>query len=334
MTITIDDIRDAAERLASKAVLTPLLESPLLNERLGCRILVKAENLQLTGTFKFRGAYNRVSRLDTAGLAHGVCAYSSGNHAQGVAAAARVCGTSSLIVVPKDTPAIKIENTKAWGAELAYYDRETDDRVAITEKLAAERGMALVPPFDHEEVIAGQGTIGIEIVEQFAASGISADAVVIPCGGGGLSAGISTAVKALSPATYIFLAEPAAFDDTRRSLASGERVAIDPRTAHTICDALAAPTPGEITFAINRRLASGSVALSDDDVCRGLYTAFRDLKIVLEPSGAIALAAVVTGVLTAQAAFAIKGRTIVVVASGGNVDGPAYAEALKKGAPT
>ncbi len=333
MPITIDDIRDAAARLAGKAVLTPLLESPLLNERLRCRVLVKAECLQLTGTFKFRGAYNRVSRLDATALERGVAAFSSGNHAQGVAAAAKACGTRALIVVPKDTPAIKIENTKAWGAELAYYDRETEDRVAITEKLAAERGMAIVPPYDHEQVIAGQGTIGLEVVHQLEELGLAADALVIPCGGGGLSAGISTAVKALSPATDIFLAEPAAFDDTRRSLAGGERVAIDPRTAHTICDALAAPTPGEITFAINRRLATGAVALSDDDACRGLYAAFRDLKLVLEPSGAVALAAVTTGALEAQTGFATTGRTIVVIASGGNVDGTAYGEMLKRGAP-
>ena len=193
--------------------------------------------------------------------------------------------------------------------------------------------MAIVPPYDHEQVIAGQGTIGLEVVHQLEELGLAADALVIPCGGGGLSAGISTAVKALSPATDIFLAEPAAFDDTRRSLAGGERVAIDPRTAHTICDALAAPTPGEITFAINRRLATGAVALSDDDACRGLYAAFRDLKLVLEPSGAVALAAVTTGALEAQTGFATTGRTIVVIASGGNVDGTAYGEMLKRGAP-
>lgn len=333
MSVTIDDIRAAATRIAGKAVLTPLLESPLLNRRLGCRILVKAENLQLTGSFKFRGAFNRISQLDPQTRALGVVAVSTGNHAQGVAAAAHALGTGAVIVIPKDAPEIKKNNTRAWGGELVFYDRDREDRGAIADKIARERGgAALVPPYDNEQVIAGQGTIGLELMEQAAATGAVPDAVVIPCGGGGLTAGISTAVKALRPETEIFMAEPAAYDDTRRSFAAGNRLAVDlsPGHATTFCDALTAPTPGELTFPINRRNVAGVIALSDDDVCRGLYAAFADYKLVLEPSGAIALAAVVTGALAKIHDTA--GKAIVVIASGGNVDTVTYCDALARGA--
>jgi threonine dehydratase len=334
VSVTLDDIRAAADRIAGKAVMTPLLESPLLNQRLGCRVLVKAENLQLTGSFKFRGAYNRISQLGPAALAKGVVAYSTGNHAQGVAAAARAAGTGAVIVIPKDAPAIKRENTRAWGGELAFYDRENEDRVAIAERIALERGgAALIPPYDHEQVIAGQGTIGLEIMAQAATLGATPDVVVVPCGGGGLTAGISTAVKALAPVVKVFMAEPAAYDDTCRSLAAGKRLAVDLRPGHetTFCDALTAPMPGEITFPINRRNVAAVVTLDDDAVCRGLYTAFADFKLVLEPSGAIALAAIVTGALARV--HAVHGKTVVAVASGGNVDGELFADALKRGAP-
>jgi threonine dehydratase len=334
VSVSLDDIRAAARRIDGKAVVTPLLESPLLNRRLGCRILVKAENLQLTGSFKFRGACNRIMQLDAAARARGVVAYSTGNHAQGVAAAARAAGIDAVIVIPTDAPAIKKENTRAWGAELAFYDREHDDRVAIAERIARERnGAALIPPFDHEQVIAGQGTIGLEIIAQAAALGAVPDAVVIPCGGGGLTAGISTAVKALSPAIEVFMAEPVAYDDTCRSLAAGERLAVDLRPDHatTFCDALTAPMPGEITFPINRRNVSAVLTLDDDTVCRGMHSAFADFKLVLEPSGAIALAAIVANVL--GRVRDIRGKTVVAVASGGNVDAAIFAEALKRGAP-
>lgn len=334
MTVDIDDIRAAAGRIDGAAVKTPLLEAPLLNDRLGCRVLVKAENLQLTGSFKFRGAFNRISRLDAATLAKGVVAYSTGNHAQGVAAAARRAGTQAVIVVPEDAPEIKKRNTRAWGAELAFYDRERDDRVAIAEKIAQQRGgAALVPPFDHEHVIAGQGTIGLEIMAQAEAMGARVDAVIIPCGGGGLTAGISTAIKALSPETEIFMAEPAAYDDTRRSMAAGQRIGVDlpPGHATTFCDALTAPMPGALTFPINRRNVSAVITQTDDAVCRGLYAAFSDLKLVLEPSGAIALAAVVNGALDTVMTGGTKGRTLVVVASGGNVDRGTFADALARG---
>ncbi|MFT5539917.1 MAG: threonine dehydratase [Alphaproteobacteria bacterium] len=334
MAVTLDDIRAAAQRLSGKAILTPLLEAPLLNERLGCRVLIKAENLQLTGSFKFRGAYNCISQLDPATLARGVVAYSTGNHAQGVAAAAKYAGTQAVIVIPEDAPAIKKQNTRAWGAELAFYDRDKDDRVALAEQIATARGgAALVPPFDHEQVIAGQGTIGLEIMAQAEEIGATPDAVVIPCGGGGLTAGIATALKALAPASEIFMAEPTAYDDTRRSMDAGERCAVDlsPGHATTFCDALTSPMPGEITFPINQRHVSWVLAITDDDVCRGLYAAFSDLKLVLEPSGAIGLAALVTGALAQERD--IRGKTIVVVASGGNIDAATFADALQRGAP-
>jgi threonine dehydratase len=334
MAVTLDDIRAAAKRLSGIAIMTPLLESPLLNERLGCRVLIKAENLQLTGSFKFRGAYNHINQLNPESLAKGDVAYSTGNHAQGVAAAAKYAGAQAVIVIPQDAPAIKKQNTRAWGAELAFYDRDKDDRVALAEQIAAERGgAALVPPFDHEQVIAGQGTIGLEIMAQAQAAGATPDAVVIPCGGGGLTAGISTAIKALAPTTEIYMAEPAAYDDTRRSIAAGERRAVDlsPGHATTFCDALTAPMPGEITFPINQRNVAAVLAISDDDVCRGLYAAFSGLKLVLEPSGAIGLAALVTGALGQERD--IQGKTIVVVASGGNIDAAAFTDAMQRGAP-
>jgi len=335
MTVTLDDIRAAAERLEGNALRTPLLESPLLNAQLGCRLLVKAECLQLTGSFKYRGAFNRISQLDPETWAKGVVAYSTGNHAQGVAAAAKHAGTEAVIVLPEDAPEVKKRNTRAWGAELVFYNRDTDDRAAIAEEVARKRGgAALVPPYDHEHVIAGQGTIGLEILEQTEAMGTRPDAVVIPVGGGGLTAGISTAVRALCPETRFFMAEPAAYDDTARSLAAGKRLGVDLSPGHptTFCDALTAPMPGEITFSINRTTVNGVLVQSDDDVCRGIYTAFNDLKIVLEPSGAIGLAAVVSGALE-KSCGAIKGRTIVVIASGGNVDAATFCDALKKGAP-
>jgi threonine dehydratase len=329
MTVSLEEIGQAAKRINGKAVRTPLLEAPLLNERVGCRVLVKAESLQLTGSFKFRGAYNRISQQE---LDRGVVAYSTGNHAQGVAAAARYAGTGAIIVVPNDIPAIKKRNTQSWGAELAFYERGVEDRVAVAAAIADERNAVIVPPFDDPRIIAGQGTIGLELVEQAGAMGAALDAVVIPCGGGGLSAGISTAVKALSPETRIFLAEPSTYDDTRQSMAAGERIANDLGPGHgtTFCDALTAEIPGELTFPINQRLADGVLAIGDELVTEGLFAGFADLKLVLEPSGAIALAALVSGALGQE--FDTSGKTIAVIASGGNVDPLTYRDALQKGA--
>lgn len=315
------DILDAAAHLEGKAVRTPLLESMLLNEAVGGRILVKPEALQHTGSFKFRGAYNRISRLDAAARAAGVVAYSSGNHAQGVAAAARLLGAPATIVMPADAPAIKVANTKAYGAQVVLYDRETESREEIGHRIAAETGTSLVKPYDDPYVIAGQGTVGLEIAAQAADAGAELDAVLSPCGGGGLISGTSLALKERSPATDIYAVEPEGFDDTTRSLAAGSRQSNDP-AARSFCDALLAPTPGEITFEINRRTLAGGLVVSEAEVGRAMSAAFRFLKIVVEPGGAVALAAVLSGKLDC------RDRTVAVVCSGGHVDHETYRRIL------
>jgi threonine dehydratase len=318
---TIDDIIGAARRLEGHAVLTPLLESPAINARLGGRLLVKAEPLQRTGSFKFRGAFNALAQLEPQQRRAGVVAYSSGNHAQGVAAAAQALGIRAAIVMPADAPAIKIANTRRWGAEVVLYDRLAENREAIAGRIAAERGAALIPPFDDPRVIAGQGTAGLEIASQAKALGARLDAVVIPCGGGGLTAGCALALRTLSPDTAVHTAEPLGFDDTRRSLLADERVANAPG-AQSICDALQAPMPGRLTFEINHRLVAGGFAVNDGDVLEAMATAFAELKLVIEPGGATALAAVLSGKLDG------RGRTLAVIASGGNVDAATFARAL------
>jgi threonine dehydratase len=314
-------IEAAARRIAPYALRTPLLESPLLNRMLGGRMLVKAEPLQRTGSFKFRGAYNRISQLSTDERKRGVVAFSSGNHAQGVAHAAALCGAPAVIIMPSDAPAIKIANTKAYGAEVQLYDRHGGDREAIGRRFAAERGAILVPPFDDLHVIAGQGTVGLEIAEQCAELGIVPDAVGAPAGGGGLIAGISIAMQAKLPQARVIVAEPEGFDDHGRSLKSGRRESNAPG-ATSMCDALLAPSPGEITFAINRQTLSGSVAVSDAEVAEAMRAAFTYLKLVVEPGGAVAVASVLGGKLDC------RGKTVVVVASGGNVDPALFAEIL------
>jgi len=318
---TYADVTDAAGRLAGHIVATPLLESPLLNERVGGRLLVKAEPLQRTGSFKFRGAYNRLSRLDEAARARGVVAFSSGNHAQGVAAAAGLLGIPATIVMPRDAPAIKIANTRAYGAEVVLYDRGRESREEIANRLAKERGATLVPSYDDCHIIAGQGTVGLEIARQARDAKADLDAVIVPCGGGGLISGCALALAEACPKTEIYSAEPVACDDTMRSLEAGKRVANAP-DARTICDALMLPTPGEMTFAINRRLLKGGLAVDDDAVRRAMKTAFRYLKLVVEPGGAVALAAAL------ERAFDGRGKTVAVVCSGGNVDPATFAEAL------
>ncbi len=315
------DILDAAARLRPVTRPTPLLEAPLLNELVGGRVLVKAEPLQRTGSFKFRGAYNRISRLSEAEREGGVVAFSSGNHAQGVAHAARLCGVPAVIVMPRDAPAIKLANTRAYGAEVILYDRPTEDREAIGARIAHERGATLVPPFDDPHIIAGQGTVGLELAEQLDGLGVAPDAVLCPCGGGGLIAGTSLALKERFPDLPIHAVEPAEFDDTRRSLAAGRRIANRPG-AGSICDALLAPEPGVLTFSINRRTLAGGLAVSDDSVMRAMREAFRFLRIVIEPGGAVALAAILDG------SFDAGGRTVAVVASGGNADPDLYMRAL------
>lgn len=316
------DIEDAARQIAGMAVKTPLLESPMLNARLGGRLLIKAEPMQRTGSFKFRGAYNRISRFDARQKKGGVVTYSSGNHAQGVAAAAQILGIPAVILMPADAPAIKVRSTKAYGAEVIHFDRYTENREEMGRKVCAERGAVLVPPYEDPYIIAGQGTVGLEIVEQAATAGAKLDAVLCNIGGGGLIAGTSTAIRGKLPGVPIYGVEPEGFDDTARSLKSGKRESNDPK-ARSICDALLAPEPGELTFSINRHTLAGGFAVSDDEARQAMATAFNDLKLVVEPGGAVSLAAVLTG------KFPIKGRTVAVVCSGGNVDPELFISALK-----
>jgi threonine dehydratase len=310
---TAADVDAAAARLAGFAVRTPLINAPVLDAAIGARVFLKAETLQRTGSFKFRGAYNKISQIPEAKRAGGVVAYSSGNHAQGVAAAAQLLGMRATIVMPEDAPMAKRERTKALGAEVVLYDRNKEDRAAIAKKIASERGATLVPPFDDPMIIAGQGTIGREIVEDLAALGLKPEIVVIGASGGGLAAGVALGVKSRVPGCKFFTAEPDGFDDTRRSFASGKRES-NPKMSGTICDALMTPTPGEITFPINRELIGDGVTATDEEVGRAVAFAFRELKLVVEPGGAIGLAALLAGRPD------VKGKVVVAVLSGGNVD--------------
>lgn len=322
--VTIGDIETAAHALAGQAVVTPLLESARLNEHVGGRLLIKAECLQKTGSFKFRGAFYRLSLLSATERQRGVVAYSSGNHAQAVAAAAQLLGVTAAIVMPADAPPTKLAATRAWGAEVITYDRYSEDREAIGARLAEVRGATLVPPYDDARIIAGQGTLGLEIAQQAAALGARLDAAFVPCGGGGLIAGTATALTARVPGIAVYAVEPEAFDDTARSLAAGERLANPPLRASeaSFCDALLAPMPGMLTFAINRRLLAGGLTVSDPDVARAMAAAFAELKIVVEPGGAVALAAALTG------KFDCAGKTVAVVCSGGNAEPAVFTAAL------
>jgi threonine dehydratase len=318
-----EDVRAAAARLAGHARRTPLLGGTPLDERTGGRILLKLETLQHTGSFKFRGAYNRLAQLDAGQRAAGVVAFSSGNHAQGVAAAARLLGIPATIVMPSDAPRVKLANTLALGARVVEYDRLRESREAIAARLAADRGAVLVPSFDDPDIIAGQGTVGLEIAEQATEAGIALDDVVVCTSGGGLVAGTALAIRALSPATRIWTAEPEGHDDHRRSLAAGRRESNAPGT-RSFCDALLAPEPGLLTFEINRRLLSGGLAVGDHEVRAAIAYCARTLKLVVEPGGAVALAAVLAGRIET------RGRTIAVVLSGGNVDDALLVEILRQ----
>lgn len=321
MTVSLADIQAAAVRLKGLAVETPLIESPALNERLGGRIFLKPETLQRAGAFKFRGAYNRLSQLTDEEKSRGVVAFSSGNHAQGVALAAKLVGCPALIVMPSDSPSVKVEGTRGFGAEIRFYDRFTEDRVAIADKIAAERGCVVVPSYDDPHIIAGQGTVGLEVVAQAAAQGATLDSLICCVGGGGLIAGTSTAVKALSPATETWGVEPAGFDETRRSLESGQRETID-KDARSICDALLTPIPGDLTWPINQKNLSGAVAVTDAEVAEAMRYAFSALKLVVEPGGCVALTAALTGKVD------VAGKTVAIVLSGGNVDPGLFAKVL------
>ncbi|MGI9420887.1 MAG: threonine ammonia-lyase [Geminicoccaceae bacterium] len=322
---TFADVEAAAKRLHGVARKTPLLESDLLNDRVGGRLLIKAEPLQRTGSFKFRGAYNAISRVIDRDGKRPVVAFSSGNHAQGVALAAKLLGVPATIVMPSDAPAIKQRNTKAYGAELRLYDRFRESREELGAEIARTTGAALIKPFDNPDVIAGQGTVGLELAEQAEIASASLDAVVICCGGGGLIAGCALALKEKWPTLPLYAAEPEGYDDTRLSLEAGERRSIEPG-APTLCDAIMGPMPGEITFEINKSRIEGGLTISDEDALDAMALAFETLKLVLEPGGAAALAAVLSGKIETA------GRTLAVVASGGNVDPSVYSKALARGA--
>jgi threonine dehydratase len=313
------DIDAAAGVLAGFAVRTPLLSPPVLSERAGTRVFLKPEMLQRTGSFKFRGAFNKLSSIPPAARGGGVVAYSSGNHAQGVAAAAQILNMQATIVMPADAPLSKRERTKAYGAEVVLYDRDHEDRVAIARGIAAKRGATLVPPYEDRMVIAGQGTVGLEIAEDMAALGLTPDIVVAPVSGGGLIAGVATAVKARYPQAMLMSAEPEGFDDHANSLRAGKR---QPHHAEgrTICDALMAAIPGEITFAINSRLLARGITASDAEVGVAVGFAFRELKLVIEPGGAVGLAALLAGRID------VSGKNVVIVLSGGNVDTDMFAK--------
>jgi threonine dehydratase len=313
--VTLADIRDAATRLAGVAHRTPVVRSRTLDDLVGAEVVLKCENLQRIGAFKFRGAYNAVSRLAPEQLAKGVAAYSSGNHAQAVALAARELGTSAVILVPEDTPQSKVDATRGYGAEIVTYDRYTGDRVAIGQALAAERGLALIPPYEHPHVIAGQGTAALELLEEAG----PLDTLVVPVGGGGLIAGSSTAAKAVRPGIRVVGVEPAAGDDTKRSLAAGERVAVP--VPRTIADGQAAEIPGELTFSINRTLVDEIALVTDDAIRDAMRFAFERLKLVVEPSGATGIAALLTGQVPTP------GKVGVII-SGGNISPERFAELI------
>ncbi len=311
----------AARRLRGHVRRTPLLSSPFLDEIAGRRVLVKPECLQHTGSFKFRGAWSAISALEPEQRKHGVLAYSSGNHAQGVARAAALHGIASVIVMPSDAPRLKIDNTRALGAEVVLYDRAGESREEIGAALEAERGMTLIKPYDEPQVIAGQGTVGLELAEQARVEGVERGDVLVCCGGGGLTSGIALALEAHAPGLRARPVEPEGFDDTARSLASGriERNAIQ---SGNICDAILTPAPGEITFPILKRLCGPGLAVSEEEVLRAMKLAFLRLKIVLEPGGAVSLAA---ALFRPQE---IEGDAVIAVASGGNVDPALFARAL------
>jgi threonine dehydratase len=318
---TAADVEAAAKKLAGVAIRTPLINSPVLDARLGARVFLKAETLQRTGSFKFRGAYSKICSIPPEKREAGVVAYSSGNHAQGVAHAAQLANMPAVIVMPSDAPKAKRERTAALGAEIVLYDRDKEDRAAIARAIAQKRGAVLVPPFDDPYVIAGQGTAGREIVEDLDKHGLKPEIVVVGASGGGLIAGIALAIKARVPSAKFYSAEPAGFDDTLRSFQSGKRET-NARMSGTICDALMTATPGVVTWEINKRLVGEGVTATDEEVGRAVAFAFRELKLVVEPGGAIGLAALLAGKLD------VKGKVVVAVLSGGNVDAELFSRLI------
>ena len=322
-SITADGVRGAAARLNGHAIRTPIIENEFLNQAVGGRVFVKAEALQHCGSFKYRGAFNLIAQLSETEKKNGVVAWSSGNHAQGVARAARHFGAPATIVMPADAPVLKTEKTRALGAEIVPYDRYCEDREEIARAIRDERGMTLAPSFDHPHIIEGQGTLALEVFEDVAALGVALDAFVVCCGGGGLTAGCATLLEEMSPRTEVFIAEPEGFDDAWASIRDGERRYAD-ISRPTICDAIATPTPGRLTLPIMERRVTGGAAVSEADVGRAMSFAFKHLKLVAEPGGAVALAAILSGKID------VSGRTTAITLSGGNVDPPLFASLLQK----
>ena len=321
LAVGIADVEAAADRIKGHAVRTPLLNAPLLDADIGRRIFVKAECLQKTGSFKYRGAKNAVQSLSDEDRKAGVIAFSSGNHAQGVALAAREAKVSAVIIMPADAPQMKIDNTRALGAEVVLYDRATEDRDEIGARMSQERGLTLIKPFDNPFVIAGQGTSGLEIAEQAAEAGIEDADVLVCCGGGGLTSGIATAINAKAPGFNIHPVEPENFDDVTRSLASG-KIEENEKRSGSLCDAIITPSPGQLTFPIMSALCGRGVIVTEEEALRAMAIAFTRLKVVLEPGGAVALAAALF--------HRTDDKDIIAVASGGNVDAAVFRMALDK----
>lgn len=313
LAVSIEDIEAAAARIDGQAVKTPVLRHPLLDERTGARVLIKPENLQRSGSFKFRGAFNRLNLIPEADRPKGVVACSSGNHAQGVAASAQLLGMPATIVMPEDAPQIKLERTRGYGATVVTYDRETESRDAIAKALCDESGATFVHPYNDPGVIAGQGTVGLELAAQAAALGLPLDDVFACTGGGGLASGIALALAHKTPETRFHTAEPALFDDYKRSLESGS-IQTNAQKSGSVCDALLTESPGEVSFSILRELAGEAVAVTDEEALAAVAFAFSELKLVVEPGGAVALAALLTGKLPLQ------GKTVGIVLTGGNID--------------
>ena len=320
-TPTVNDVEAAMSRIRPHVTETPLWPSSDLSERSGATVFLKLESLQRTGSFKIRGALNRLTQLSEVERARGVIAWSSGNHAQGVALAARLVGTTATIVMPSDAPAIKTAGTLRLGAKIVPYDRVREDREAIARRIAAEHGLTIVPAFDDPDVIAGQGTIGLEIVRQMAGCDATIDDVYVPVSGGGLIAGIATAILAHIPKARIFSVEPVGYDDHLRSLAAGHKVR-NSSASRALCDGLLAPEPGRLTWDINRRALAGGLAVSEEEVRAAVAFAFHRLKIVVEPSGAVGLAALLSP--RHQSA----GRTAIAVVTGGNVDPLVFSDCI------
>lgn len=316
-----NNVLSAADRIAGKAVVTPLLRCEDLSEKLSADIYVKAECLQRVGAFKFRGAYNRLSRLSDEEKKRGVVAYSSGNHAQGVAASAQILGIKAIIVMPDDSPKMKLQNTKDYGAEVITYDRENESREEIADQISAERGCIVVPSFEDFYIIAGQGTVALEAVNQAEEQGINFDLFMTPVGGGGLISGCSLAVKALSPKTEIYGVEPVGFNDVQRSLESG-KIEHNPKASGSICDAILTVHPEPMTLEIMSKNLSGVLTVSDGEALVAMKYAWERLKLVVEPGACVALAAVLHGKID------VKGKKVCLVLSGGNVDEETFIKAL------